>query len=60
MTNHSELNVILAYQKALQMQVRQMEIEKSRYETQWEAEERLDAICKHAEIELQYIAQFTY
>lgn len=59
-TFHTEEQVIEAYQKALRLQARQMEIEKTRLETQEEADERLDALCEYQTIELQYIAQFTY
>jgi hypothetical protein len=59
-TFHTEDDVIRAYQNYLRYQTRQMEIEKTRLETQEECDERLDAMCEYQTIELQYIAQFTY
>ncbi len=57
----TEADVLQAYQHAVRLKARQMLIEKSgREETDAEAEERLDAICDHSVLELQYVAQFTY
>lgn len=55
----TETEVLQAYQKQLALVVRQMEIEVSREETPEEADERLQAVCDHTELELKYIAQFT-
>lgn len=60
MTSHTLADVVAAYEEQLRLQARRMLIEQSREESQFEAEERLAAQCRHMEIELQYIAQFTY
>lgn len=52
--------VVAAYAESLRLRVRKMHIEaQSREETGVEAQERLDAICDHDTIELQYLAQET-
>lgn len=57
----TELEVLSSYSRKLQLQVRQMKIERSgRMETPQEAEERIDAIADHDNLELRYQAQFTY
>lgn len=60
MTNWTITDVLEAYEASLRLQVRRMQIEKTREETQDEAQERIDAYCRHAELELQYTAQWTY
>ncbi len=56
----TEADVIRSYTHVLRLQARRMEIEKSREETYMEAEERINATADHDNLELRYIAQFTY
>lgn len=57
----TEAEVVASYVQTLRLQVRRMEIEKDlREESPMEFQERVNANCDHANLELRYIAQFTY
>lgn len=57
----TENDVLRSYTSVLRLQARRMEIEKAlREESPMEFQERVNAIADHANLELRYIAQFTY
>lgn len=54
----TEDQVVEAYRKALQLNARRVRLDGTvRGETEAEQEERLDAVCDHSTLELQYLAE---
>lgn len=54
----TEDQVVEAYRKTLQMNARRVRLDNTiRGETEAEQDERLDAVCDHSTLELQYMAE---